>query len=92
MLARASELEYALTSSEKEALLLEASLIKKYRPRYNVVLRDDKNYLSIRSTPAIPFPGLLVRRFQKDGALYFGPYPSARAARDTLKYSTSFFL
>lgn len=92
MLARASDLEYAVTSSEKEALLLEASLIKKYRPRYNVVLRDDKNYLSIRLDPRDPYPRLdIVRRFQKDGALYFGPYPSARAARDTLKYLHQLF-
>ncbi|MCL5406219.1 MAG: excinuclease ABC subunit UvrC [Deltaproteobacteria bacterium] len=92
MLGKAADLEYALTSSEKEALLLEASLIKKYRPRYNVVLRDDKNYLSIRIDPRDPYPRLdIVRRFQKDGALYFGPYTSARAARDTLKYLHQLF-
>ncbi|MGA2224744.1 MAG: excinuclease ABC subunit UvrC [Syntrophobacteraceae bacterium] len=92
MLAKASDLEYAITSSEKEALLLEASLIKKHRPRYNVVLRDDKNYLSIRIDPRDPYPRLdIVRRFQKDGALYFGPYTSARAARDTLKYLHQLF-
>ncbi|MGC9194668.1 MAG: excinuclease ABC subunit UvrC [Syntrophobacteraceae bacterium] len=92
MLSKATELEYAVTASEKEALLLEASLIKKYRPRYNVVLRDDKNYLSIRIDPRDPFPRLdVVRRFQKDGALYFGPYTSARAARDTLKYLHQLF-
>ena len=92
MLAKATDLEYAITSSEKEALLLEASLIKKHRPRYNVVLRDDKNYLSIRIDPRDPYPRLdIVRRFQKDGALYFGPYTSARAARDTLKYLHQLF-
>jgi excinuclease ABC subunit C len=92
MLSRAADFEYAVTSSEKEALLLEASLIKKHRPRYNVVLRDDKNYLSIRIDPRDPYPRLdLVRRFQKDGALYFGPYTSARAARDTLKYLHQLF-
>ena len=92
MLAKAADLEYAITSSEKEALLLEASLIKKHRPRYNVVLRDDKNYLSIRIDPRDPYPRLdIVRRFQKDGALYFGPYTSARAARDTLKYLHQLF-
>ena len=92
MLAKAADLEYALTASEKDALLLEASLIKKYRPRYNVVLRDDKNYLSIRLDPRDPYPRLdIVRRFQKDGALYFGPYTSARAARDTLKYLQQLF-
>jgi excinuclease ABC subunit C len=92
MLARAADAEYAITSSEKEALLLEASLIKKHRPRYNVVLRDDKNYLSIRIDPRDPYPRLdIVRRFQKDGAIYFGPYTSARAARDTLKYLHQLF-
>lgn len=92
MLAKAADLEYAITSSEKEALLLEASLIKKHRPRYNVVLRDDKNYLSIRIDPRDSYPRLdIVRRFQKDGALYFGPYTSARAARDTLKYLHQLF-
>ncbi|SPJ14507.1 UvrABC system protein C [Syntrophobacter sp. SbD2] len=92
MLAKAADVEYAITSSEKEALLLEASLIKKHRPRYNVVLRDDKNYLSIRIDPRDPYPRLdIVRRFQKDGAAYFGPYTSARAARDTLKYLHQLF-
>ncbi len=92
MLSKAADLEYSVTSSEKEALLLEASLIKKHRPRYNVVLRDDKNYLSIRIDPRDPYPKLdIVRRFQKDGALYFGPYTSARAARDTLKYLHQLF-
>jgi len=92
MLGRAADLEYAVTTSEKDALLLEASLIKKHRPRYNVVLRDDKNYLSIRIDPRDIYPRLdIVRRFQKDGALYFGPYTSARAARDTLKYLHQLF-
>jgi excinuclease ABC subunit C len=92
MLNKAADLEYAVTSTEKDALLLEASLIKKHRPRYNVVLRDDKNYLSIRIDPRDPYPRLdIVRRFQKDGALYFGPYTSARAARDTLKYLHQLF-
>ncbi len=92
MLSKAADVEYAVTSSEKEALLLEASLIKKHRPRYNVVLRDDKNYLSIRIDSRDPYPRLdIVRRFQKDGATYFGPYPSARAARDTLKYLQQLF-
>lgn len=92
MLVKAADLEFAVTPTEKEALLLEASLIKKYRPRYNVVLRDDKNYLSLRIDPREPYPRLeIVRRFQKDGALYFGPYTSARAVRDTLKYLHQLF-
>lgn len=92
MLARAENLEFAVTPTEKEALLLEASLIKKYRPRYNVVLRDDKNYLSLRIDPREPYPRLeIVRRFQKDGALYFGPYTSAHAVRETVKYLHQLF-
>ncbi|MEN6437993.1 MAG: excinuclease ABC subunit UvrC [Syntrophobacter sp.] len=92
MLGHAVDLEYAITPTEKEALLLEASLIKKYRPRYNVILRDDKNYPAIRIDPREPYPRLdIVRRFQRDGALYFGPYPSAHAVRETLKYLHQLF-
>ena len=72
MLGKAADLEYAVTSSEKEALLLEASLIKKYRPRYNVVLRDDKNYLSIRIDPRDPLPQARYRPpvSKRRGALF----------------------
>jgi excinuclease ABC subunit C len=92
MLARARDLEYVVTNTEKEALLLEASLIKKHRPRYNVILRDDKNYPAIRINPLDPFPRLeIVRRFKKDGALYFGPYPSAHAVRETLHLLNQMF-
>ncbi len=92
MLSKAADLEYVITPTEKDALLLEASLIKKHRPRYNVVLRDDKNYPAIRIDPREPYPTLeIVRRFHKDGALYFGPYPSARAVRDTIKYLHQLF-
>jgi excinuclease ABC subunit C len=92
MLGKAAELDYQITPTEKEALLLEASLIKKHRPRYNVVLRDDKNYPAIRIDPREPYPRLdIVRRFHKDGALYFGPYSSAHAVRETLKYLHQIF-
>ncbi len=75
-----------LTVSEKEAILLESNLIKRYRPRYNVILRDDKNYPSLRLDVDNPFPRLaIVRKFKKDGALYFGPFASAHAVRETLK-------
>lgn len=91
-LAKAVDIEYLVTASEKEALLLEASLIKKHRPRYNVILRDDKNYLALRIDPREPFPRLeVVRRFQKDKALYFGPYPSAHTVRETLKLLETLF-
>lgn len=86
MLAHAASLEYLTTTSEKEALLLEASLIKKYRPHYNIVLRDDKQYVLFRLNLKHPFPRLeTVRRARRDGARYFGPFTSALAARETWK-------
>ncbi len=92
LLEKASDLEYMVTASEKEALLLEASLIKKHRPRYNVILRDDKNYPALRIDPRDPFPRIeVVRRLEKDGALYFGPYPSAYSMREILKLLNRLF-
>ena len=92
LLGKATDLEYVVTSTEKEALLLESSLIKKYRPRYNVILRDDKNYPALRIDPREPFPRLdVVRRLQKDGALYFGPYHSAHSVRETLRLLNQLF-
>jgi excinuclease ABC subunit C len=82
----ADDIEIIITGSEKEALLLENSLIKAHSPRFNIKLRDDKTYPSLRLDPKAPWPTLeIVRRPKKDGALYFGPYPSASAARQTLK-------
>jgi excinuclease ABC subunit C len=75
-----------VTATEKEALLLENTLIKKHRPRYNVFLRDDKEYLLLRIDRNAMFPRPeLVRRTAKDGAAYFGPFSSARGARETLR-------
>ncbi len=92
LLAKAGDLEYVVTGTEKEALLLESSLIKKHRPRYNVILRDDKNYPALRIDLRDPYPRLeIVRRFNKDGALYFGPYPSAHAVRETLQLLNPMF-
>ncbi|HYA03180.1 MAG TPA: excinuclease ABC subunit UvrC, partial [Syntrophobacteria bacterium] len=72
--------------TEKEALILEGNLIKRHRPRYNVILRDDKNYLALRIDPKEEYPRLgLVRQIKKDGAHYFGPFASAHAVRETLK-------
>ena len=79
------DLETIVTSTEKEAAILENSLIKENKPRYNVKLRDDKEFLTLRLTTDHPWPRLeLVRRPQPDGARYFGPYHSATAARRTL--------
>jgi len=86
MLARAAGLETIFTATEKEALILEGNLIKAHRPRYNVILRDDKNYLALRIDIQEEYPRLaLVRQMKKDGALYFGPFASAHAVRETLK-------
>jgi excinuclease ABC subunit C len=86
LLKRVCEIETIVTDTEKEALILENTLIKKYRPRYNINLRDDKTYLSLRLDPREEFPMLqLVRRVRRDGALYFGPYASSTAVRATLQ-------
>ena len=92
MIKRASGLDYLLTSTEKEAFILESNLIKKFMPRYNVILRDDKRYPCLRFDIHEPFPHLsIVRRIKKDGALYFGPFSSANAVRSTLKFIERIF-
>ncbi len=79
------DLETIVTLTEKEAQILENSLIKQHQPRYNVKLRDDKEYLSVRLSLADEWPRLsLVRKPKADGSRYFGPYHSATAARRTL--------
>ncbi|MDD2967185.1 MAG: excinuclease ABC subunit UvrC [Desulfovibrionaceae bacterium] len=86
MLSHAHSISYLTTTTEKEALLLEASLIKKHRPHYNIVLRDDKQYVLFRLAPKQAFPRLeVVRTAKKDGARYFGPFTSGLAARETWK-------
>ncbi len=81
-----ADLETIVTRSELEALILESNLIKRHRPRFNVVLRDDKQYPYLRLPIKEDFPRLsIVRRVQKDGALYYGPYTPAGALRETLK-------
>ena len=80
------------TSSEKEALILESNLIKRHKPRYNVVLKDDKRYPVLRFDIKHPYPSLsIVRKMNKDGALYFGPFSSAHAVRETLKFINKTF-
>jgi excinuclease ABC subunit C len=81
-----TDIETLVVGSEKEAALLENTLIKEHQPRYNVKLRDDKEYLSLRLDPKAAWPRLeVVRRPKPDGALYFGPYHSATSARQTLR-------
>ena len=86
MLGHARGLDIIATTTEKEALLLEASLIKKHRPRYNIVLRDDKQYVLFRLNVKHPFPRLeIVRNARRGGARLFGPFTSALSARETWK-------
>ncbi|MDK2861010.1 MAG: excinuclease subunit [Thermodesulfobacterium sp.] len=89
----AENLEYFLTQTEKEALLLEANFIKKYRPKYNVLLKDDKNYPLLRLGLQEEYPSLqIVRRRKKgDKALYFGPFTSTRGLREVLKLLSNIF-
>jgi len=75
-----------ITRTEKEALILESNLIKQYRPRYNVILKDDKRYPSLRLDIKSQYPSLnIVRKIEKNGAQYFGPFSSSQAVRQTLK-------
>ena len=88
-----ADLETLVTASEKEAAILEDSLIKEHRPRYNVKLRDDKSYLCLRIDTSHRWPRVeAVRRPSPDGARYFGPYHSASAARRTLGLVNKHFL
>jgi excinuclease ABC subunit C len=81
-----ADIDTMVTSNEKEALLLENTLIKRHQPRFNVKLTDDKNFLSLRLDPRAEWPRLeVVRRMADDGAWYFGPYHSASACREALR-------
>ncbi|MBT1071858.1 excinuclease ABC subunit UvrC [Pelotalea chapellei] len=86
LVARVADIEVMLTDTEKEALLLENTLIKQHHPRYNLSLKDDKTYFSLRLDPREQFPRFnIVRKAPRDGARYFGPYASASSARDVLR-------
>ncbi len=92
MLSEAAGLEIILTGTEVEALILENSLVKKERPRFNVLLRDDKNYPYLKVTVEDEFPRVaLVRRARRDGSEYFGPYLPASTARRTLRMVSKYF-
>jgi len=81
-----SLIDFILTANEKEAFLLENNLIKQHSPKYNIVLKDDKSYLSLKLTIKDEYPGLFAtRKIVDDGSIYFGPYPHSREVRDILK-------
>jgi excinuclease ABC subunit C len=86
------DLEYIVTTNELEALILESNLVKKHRPRYNIILRDDKHYPFLKLTTSEEFPRLVVaRRVQQDGDAYFGPFYPATAMRETLRLVRQLF-
>jgi len=86
LVSQVTDVETIVTRSDLEALILESNMVKRHRPRFNVVLRDDKQYPYLRLPIKEDFPRLsIVRRVQKDGAAYYGPYTPAGALRETLK-------
>ncbi len=92
MLSQVVKVDTIITHTEKEALILEASLIKKHKPKYNVILRDDKNYPLIKVTVKEEWPRLMMtRRRIKDGAAYFGPFSSSSAMWASLRLIHSIF-
>ena len=92
LLSRIESVSFVLTGNEKEAFLLENNLIKEHQPKYNVVLKDDKTYISLRLSVKEKFPALsATRNIRDDGALYFGPHPHARDVRDFLKIVQSLY-
>ncbi len=86
MMKKASGLDFIITSTEQEAFILESNLVKRHMPRYNIILRDDKQYPCLRLGMGDPYPRLTIaRKIKKDGAIYFGPFSSANSVRRTLK-------
>ena len=92
MLEKVADIDTIVTDTEKEAYILENHLIKEHHPRYNIKLRDDKNYPCLRLSVEEEFPTLsIVRRIKKDRSLYFGPYPSATSLKEALKLIRNLF-
>ncbi|RUM43502.1 MAG: excinuclease ABC subunit C, partial [Desulfocapsa sp.] len=92
MLSHVSKVDTIITRTEKEALILEASLIKKHKPKYNIILRDDKNYPFIKVTVQDKWPRVhMTRRRNRDRARYFGPYSSSAAMWATLRLLANLF-
>ncbi|NLM89854.1 MAG: excinuclease ABC subunit UvrC [Candidatus Cloacimonetes bacterium] len=81
-----ADLDYIITNSEADAFILEATLVKRYRPKYNIMLKDDKRYPFVKITVNEPFPRIFItRELLKDNAKYFGPYTEVRYLRNTLR-------
>ncbi|HTP41052.1 MAG TPA: excinuclease ABC subunit UvrC [Nitrospiria bacterium] len=92
MVQQIAAIDYIVTGSELEALILENNLIKKHRPRFNIILRDDKNYPFLRLPMKDDYPRLeIIRKVKPDGALYFGPYVPTHSLRETLRWLRRIF-
>jgi excinuclease ABC subunit C len=92
MLRQLDHIDLIVTHTESEALILEANLIRKHKPKYNIELRDDKHYPYLKITTQEPFPRLLVvRRVEKDGAAYFGPYTDVTVMRRMAEFAKRIF-
>ena len=92
LVKRIASFETIITDTEKEALILESNLIKKYRPRYNVILKDDKRYPSLRIDTTQTYPNItIIRKRVKDKSTVFGPFSSAGAVKETLKFINKTF-
>ena len=92
LVRQVADLEYIVTDNELEALMLEANLVRRHRPRYNIILRDDKHYPFLKLTTNEEFPRLLVaRKVRDDGATYYGPFYPATAMRETLRLTRQLF-
>jgi excinuclease ABC subunit C len=92
LVAQIRDLDLIVTANELEAMILESNLVKKHRPRYNIILRDDKHYPFLKLTTSEPYPRLVVaRRVQQDGDVYFGPFYPATAMRETLRLVRQLF-
>jgi excinuclease ABC subunit C len=92
LVRQVADLEFIVTDNELEALMLEANLVRKHRPRYNIILRDDKHYPFLKLTTDEEFPRLIVaRRVARDGAAYYGPFYPATAMRETLRLTRQLF-
>lgn len=89
---KTADIDCIITANEKEALLLEDTLIKRHKPKYNISLKDSKTYVSIKITVHERFPRIFItRRIKRDGSRYFGPYPSAQSVRETVKFLRGIF-
>lgn len=92
MVEKIADLDFIVTDSEVEALILEQNLIKEYRPRYNILLKDDKSYPYLKVTLGEDFPRVMItRRHVKDGSRYFGPYTRVGAVNETLRLLKKLF-